>query len=62
MAQAPTEPSESFKTQLAEDWTYWMTQYPETATSLGFPGLDARWTDYSRPAIDAALSRASGLN
>ena len=53
VAQAPTDPSESFKTQLAEDWKYWMTQYPETATSLGFPGQDARWTDYSRPAIDA---------
>jgi uncharacterized protein (DUF885 family) len=53
VAQAPTEPSESLRAVLAEDWKYWMAQYPETATSLGFPGQDARWTDYSRPAIDA---------
>jgi uncharacterized protein (DUF885 family) len=39
--------------QLDEDWKYWMTQYPETATSLGYPGQNARWTDYSPSAIDA---------
>ena len=53
VAQAPSRPSESFRTQLEGDWKYWMTQYPETATAFGFPGQDARWTDYSRPAIDA---------
>ena len=53
VAQAPTKPSESFRTQLEGDWKYWMTQYPETATAFGYPGQDARWTDYSRPAIDA---------
>ena len=53
VAQAPTRPSDSLRAQLEEDWKYWMTQYPEAATTLGYPGQDARWTDYSRPAIDA---------
>jgi uncharacterized protein (DUF885 family) len=41
------------RAQLDEDWKYWMTQYPETATSIGYPGQNARWTDYSSSAIDA---------
>jgi uncharacterized protein (DUF885 family) len=41
------------RAQLDEDWTYWMTQYPELATSVGYPGQNARWTDYSQAAIDA---------
>jgi uncharacterized protein (DUF885 family) len=53
VAQAPTNPSESFRAFLDEDWKYWMTQYPETATGFGFPGQDARWTDYSAQAIEA---------
>src|SRR5215831_3625794 len=40
-------------TQLDEDWAYWMSQYPELATSFGVPGHNARWTDYSPAAIDA---------
>jgi hypothetical protein len=42
-----------FRTALDEDWKYWMTQYPELATSLGYPGQNARWTDYSPSAIAA---------
>jgi uncharacterized protein (DUF885 family) len=53
VAQAPTNPSESFRAFLDEDWKYWMTQYPETATGFGFPGQDARWTDYGAQAIEA---------
>jgi uncharacterized protein (DUF885 family) len=30
-----------------------MTQYPEFATIAGYPGQNARWTDYSQTAIDA---------
>ena len=41
------------RTQLDADWQYWMTQYPETATAVGYPGQNGRWTDYSQPAIDA---------
>ena len=56
-------------TQLDEDWNYWMTQYPETATAIGYPGQNARWTDYSPSAIDAraaylkkSVERLSGLD
>jgi len=38
---------------LDAEWRYWMTQYPELATQVGFPGQDDRWTDYSPPAIEA---------
>ena len=48
-----TSASTSFHTQLDADWKYWMTQYPEMATSVGYPGQDTRWTDYSASAIDA---------
>src|SRR5262249_24924479 len=30
---------------------YWMTQHPEYATVVGYPGQDARWTDYSASSI-----------
>ena len=33
------------------DWAYTMTSSPETATYVGYPGLDSRWTDESPPAI-----------
>jgi uncharacterized protein (DUF885 family) len=49
---APT-PLSAFQRQLDDDWKYWMTQYPETATLIGFPGQDARWTDYSPNAIES---------
>ena len=42
-----------FRNQLDEDWKYWMVQYPEVATAIGYPGQNMRWTDYSRSAIDA---------
>ena len=45
--------ADMLRAQLDEDWKYWMTQYPELATSVGYPGQNARWTDYSRPAVDA---------
>lgn len=38
--------------QFEDDWKYWMTQYPETATLLGYPGQNALWTDYSPQAIE----------
>jgi uncharacterized protein (DUF885 family) len=48
-------------TQFDDDWEYWMTQYPELATSVGYPGQNGRWTDYSTSAIDgrAAYLRKS---
>jgi uncharacterized protein (DUF885 family) len=53
VAQAPTRPADNFRVLLDEDWKYWMTQYPEAATLIGYPGQDARWTDYRREAIEA---------
>jgi uncharacterized protein (DUF885 family) len=55
--------------QLDADWKYWMTQYPEAATAVGYPGQNGRWTDYSQQAIDAraaylksSLQRLSGID
>lgn len=45
--------AQRFRALLDEDWKYWMAQYPETATALGYPGHNGRWTDYSPAAIDA---------
>jgi uncharacterized protein (DUF885 family) len=60
-AQAPTGGDGPLETLLTDDWTFWMSEYPETATALGVRGHDARWTDYSQAAIDrrAARLRAS---
>jgi uncharacterized protein (DUF885 family) len=59
----------AFEAQLGEEWKYWMEQYPETATLLGYPGQNARWTDYAQAAIDArsaylkkSLERLRGHN
>jgi uncharacterized protein (DUF885 family) len=32
-------------------WQYTMREYPEFATSVGYPGQNARWTDYSLTAL-----------
>src|SRR3989441_7942192 len=32
-----------------------MEQYPETATSVGFPGLNRRWSDDSREGLEARI-------
>ena len=43
---APGRRPDRLRTQLDDDWKYWMTQYPEVATQFGYPGQNARWTDY----------------
>lgn len=35
------------------DWERGMHESPESATSVGYPGLDDKWTDMSQAAIDA---------
>jgi len=50
---APERAPERLRRLFDDDWKYWMTQYPEQATAFGYPGQNARWTDYSQPAIDA---------
>lgn len=48
-------PSDSAARQLREfldkDWKYWMHESPESATVFGYSGENARWPDYSPPAI-----------
>ena len=68
-SQTPQRTADMLRAQLDADWKYWMTQYPETATAIGYPGQNGRWTDYSPPAIDAragylksSLQRLSGID
>ena len=49
--KGPTS-AEAFRAQLDDDWKFWMAQYPEAATAVGYPGQNARWTDYSPVAIE----------
>lgn len=53
VAHAPGSSRAGLRAFLDEDWKYWMAQYPEAATAFGFPGQNARWTDYSENAIAA---------
>ncbi len=68
-SQSSNRSSDKLHTQLDEDWTYWMTEYPETATAFGFPGQNMKWTDYSQSAIDKraeylkkSLQRLGGID
>jgi uncharacterized protein (DUF885 family) len=51
--QQPKNPADTMRAQFNDDWKYWMEQYPEAATLIGYPGQNARWTNYSQAAIDA---------
>src|SRR5688572_1194152 len=33
-------------------WKYWMTEFPEWATYVGYPGQNDRWTDQSLAALE----------
>ena len=44
-----------FRAYLENDWKLWMQQYPEMATSVGFPGQNRRWSDDSREGIEARV-------
>jgi uncharacterized protein (DUF885 family) len=54
LVRNPRELSDS--TRLHElfrlNWQYVMTEYPEFATYVGYPGQNARWTDKSLQAIE----------
>jgi uncharacterized protein (DUF885 family) len=41
------EASADLRAFLEQDWKRWMEQYPEMATSVGYPGQNRRWTDDS---------------
>jgi uncharacterized protein (DUF885 family) len=44
--------SRKFRLYLEEDWKRWMVEYPELATSAGFPGQNRRWSDDSPAGIE----------
>jgi uncharacterized protein (DUF885 family) len=44
--------AESLRRFFADDWRYWMEQYPEFATNFGYSRQNRRWTDYSPAAIE----------
>ena len=51
-AQEPVTPDSARLHQLfAQRWEYTMREYPEFATSVGYPGQNARWTDNSLETI-----------
>ncbi len=54
----PGSPAQPLYDQFDRDWQYWLAQYPEAAASLGVPGGEGRWTDYSDDGIS---SRATYL-
>ena len=44
-SNAQSDAAEKFRGFLDADWRRWMTEYPEVATHVGFPGQDDRWPD-----------------
>src|SRR5207302_1619380 len=54
-ASGTADATRKFREYLDEDWKRWMQEYPEPATSVGFPGQNRRWTDDSREGIEARI-------
>jgi uncharacterized protein (DUF885 family) len=52
-ATADNAAGKKFRAFLDEDWKKWMTEYPELATGVGYPGQNRRWNDYSAKGIEA---------
>jgi len=50
-SNAQSDAVQKFRGFLDADWRRWMTEYPEVATHVGFPGQDDRWTDDSSAGI-----------
>ena len=46
------EVARKFRAYLDEDWKRWMEEYPEAATSVGYPGQNRRWSDDSPAGIE----------
>jgi uncharacterized protein (DUF885 family) len=51
-ANQPSEATRKFRDYLNDDWKRWMQDSPETATAVGFPGQNRRWTDDSPEGIE----------
>ena len=52
--------ADALRAQLDDDWQYWMKEYPEFATAVGYPGQNGRWTDYSDAAVDRRAQYLKG--
>jgi uncharacterized protein (DUF885 family) len=52
-ARSDNVATRKFRAYLEEDWKRWMVEYPEVATSAGFPGQNRRWSDDSPGGIEA---------
>jgi uncharacterized protein (DUF885 family) len=59
LAQSRDADSLRLRRLIALHWDYTMREYPEFATAVGYPGQNARWTDYS---ADAVARRKRELN
>jgi len=51
-SNAQSEAAQKFRAYLDEDWKRWMTEYPEMATEVGFPGQNRRWSHDSAEGIE----------
>ncbi|HET6931711.1 MAG TPA: DUF885 family protein, partial [Candidatus Acidoferrum sp.] len=49
----PNDAAAKFRFFLQQDWKRWMEDYPEMATSVGYPGQNRKWTDVSPAGIAA---------
>jgi len=54
-SSGPAEATRKFREYLDEDWKRWMQEYPEAATSNGFPGQNRQWSDDSRDGIETRI-------
>jgi uncharacterized protein (DUF885 family) len=51
--ESDTATSSEFRAFIDRDWKRWLEEAPEVATSVGYPGLNDRWTDDSAAGIAA---------
>lgn len=54
-SSSPSEAARGLRAYLDEDWKRWMQDYPEAATSVGFPGQNRRWTDDSPEGMETRV-------
>jgi uncharacterized protein (DUF885 family) len=57
---SPAEATRKFRAYLDEDWKRWMEEYPEMATSAGYPGQNRRWSDDSAKGMEARIKHLHG--
>jgi len=60
MSGSGSSESRALRSFLETDWRNWLSEYPELATSFGFPGFDDRWTDDSPEGIERRVRHLEG--